>query len=92
MRGRRGEQLAAAHLSKIPYKIIARNFRTRHGEVDIVCVDATTVVFVEVKRYRTLPSDVLEYAVNKKKQKRIVLVAREFLDRKSTRLNSSHYS
>lgn len=41
--------MAAEYLSKKGYKIEERNFRTRFGEIDIICWDAQTLVFVEVK-------------------------------------------
>jgi putative endonuclease len=48
--GARGEKLASAFLRRQGYKILYRNFRARHGgEVDIVCRDKDTLVFVEVK-------------------------------------------
>jgi putative endonuclease len=50
--GRRGEDLAAAHLRRTGYRILFRNFRAPGGgEVDIVCRDVArnTLVFVEVK-------------------------------------------
>ena len=47
--GREGEAAAAALLTGKGYAVIARNYRTRGGEVDIICLDGDTVVFVEVK-------------------------------------------
>lgn len=48
--GARGEKLAQSFLRKSGYKILYRNFRARRGgEVDIVCRDDDTLVFVEVK-------------------------------------------
>jgi putative endonuclease len=47
--GRRGEQLAAAHLRRIGYAVIGRNVRTRHGEIDLIVRDERALVFVEVK-------------------------------------------
>jgi putative endonuclease len=48
--GARGEKLACAFLRRGGYKILYRNFRARHGgEVDIVCRDGDSLVFVEVK-------------------------------------------
>ena len=49
MTGNRGEDIATEYLWKKGYKIIERNFRTRFGEIDIICQDAQTLVFVEVK-------------------------------------------
>ena len=49
-RGRRGEKLASRFLRRHGYKILYRNFKDRHGgEIDIVCRDGDTLVFVEVK-------------------------------------------
>src|SRR5437764_13510844 len=48
--GARGEKLACAFLRRKDYTIHYRNFRARHGgEIDIVCRDRDTLVFVEVK-------------------------------------------
>ncbi len=50
--GRRGEQLAAEHLERLGWTIVARNHHTRFGELDIVALDGETLVFVEVKTCR----------------------------------------
>jgi putative endonuclease len=50
--GRRGEQLAAEHFARLGWEIVARNYRTRFGELDLVAVDGDTVVFAEVKTCR----------------------------------------
>jgi putative endonuclease len=50
--GRRGEQLAAAHLERLGWVILARNHHTRFGELDIVALDGETLVFAEVKTCR----------------------------------------
>jgi putative endonuclease len=47
--GNRGESLAVSFLEKKGYRIEERNFRTRFGEIDIVCRDGETLVFAEVK-------------------------------------------
>lgn len=49
--GAKGEALAAAHLTRIGLRILARNWRCRYGELDVVAAEAATrtVVFVEVK-------------------------------------------
>src|SRR6478672_963906 len=48
--GERGEKLACRFLKKNGYKVLYRNFRGRTGgEIDIVCRDQDTLVFVEVK-------------------------------------------
>ena len=50
--GRIGEDLALAHLERLGYSLVARNHRTRYGELDLVVFDGTTLVFVEVKTRR----------------------------------------
>jgi putative endonuclease len=47
--GRTGEDLAAEYLKKNGYKILAINFRTKVGEIDIVAKERSQIVFVEVK-------------------------------------------
>jgi putative endonuclease len=47
--GRRGERLAALHLERLGFEILARNQRTRHGEIDLIACDGETTVFAEVK-------------------------------------------
>ncbi|MFP7833864.1 YraN family protein [Marisediminicola sp. LYQ134] len=47
--GRRGEDLAAAHLSGKGLTILERNWRCPLGEIDVVARDGSTIVFVEVK-------------------------------------------
>jgi putative endonuclease len=52
--GRRGEQLAAEHFSRLGYRVLARNHRTRFGELDLILADEAegTIVFCEVKSRR----------------------------------------
>lgn len=47
-----GERLAAEHLERLGYRVIARNHRTRYGEIDLIAVDGETLVFCEVKSRR----------------------------------------
>jgi putative endonuclease len=47
-----GEELAAAHLNRLGLSVIARNVRTRHGEIDLIAFDGRTLVFAEVKTRR----------------------------------------
>lgn len=47
--GRRGEDLAASFLERINYEVLDRNWRCRHGEIDIIARDARHLVCVEVR-------------------------------------------
>ena len=50
--GPRGEALAAAHLQRLGYTVLARNHRTRFGEIDLIAHAPGALVFVEVKTRR----------------------------------------
>jgi putative endonuclease len=50
--GRLGEDLAAAHLDRLGFTMLARNVRTRRGEIDLIVFDGRTLAFVEVKTRR----------------------------------------
>jgi len=50
--GRLGEELALEHLERLGYRLLARNHRTRFGELDLIVCDDATIVFVEVKARR----------------------------------------
>lgn len=52
LRGREGESLAARHLQQHGVKILARNVRIGGGELDLVCQEGATVIFVEVRLRR----------------------------------------
>jgi putative endonuclease len=49
LRGQAGEDAAAAHLRGLGFEVLARNWRDRTGELDLVCAQGETSVFVEVK-------------------------------------------
>jgi putative endonuclease len=50
--GRRGEELAAAHLDRLGFAPLGRNERTRYGEIDLIAFNGHTLVFAEVKTRR----------------------------------------
>jgi len=50
--GRTGEDLALAHLERLGFELVARNHRTRWGEIDLIVHDGSALVFVEVKTRR----------------------------------------
>ena len=78
-RGREGEERAAAALEAAGMKIIAKNVRSRRGEVDIVAVDGETIVFVEVKAWSVYGLEDLQYGLDLKKQRKIIETAKYFL-------------
>jgi putative endonuclease len=70
--GVRGENLACQFLRRHGYKILYRNFRGRTGgEIDVVCRDGNTLVFVEVKTRTREDFGRPFEAIDRDKQKRI---------------------
>jgi putative endonuclease len=47
--GKRGEELACQFLRKQGFRVLAQNYRTRLGELDIICRKGKTIIFVEVR-------------------------------------------
>src|ERR671923_3065207 len=71
-RGARGEKLACRYLKRNGYKILFRNFRGRSGgEIDVVCRDNDTLVFIEVKTRGREDFGRPVEAVDREKRKRI---------------------
>jgi putative endonuclease len=58
--GQQGEQLALEHLERLGFRAVARNHRTRFGEIDLIVCDGQTIVFVEVKTRRAGGRDPFE--------------------------------
>jgi putative endonuclease len=47
--GSYGERVAAAFVRRHRYRVLTRNFTSEHGEIDLICRDGETLVFVEVR-------------------------------------------
>ncbi len=80
--GRIGEQRASERLIAGGYRIVARNCRTREGEIDIIALERGTLVFVEVKTMRTGSRSGPEapiLAVGPRKQRQVRRLARAWL-------------
>jgi putative endonuclease len=77
--GKRGEELAAAYLTKAGYRIVERNYRCRFGEIDIVAEEGETLVFIEVKSRRSVAYGEPQLAVSHQKQKKISRIAMHYL-------------
>ena len=78
--GRIGEDLALAHLERLGYALVARNHRTRYGELDLVVFDGTTLVFVEVKTRRASAAGRGPWeALDERKRRQVRRMAAAFL-------------
>lgn len=77
--GKRAEDLAARFLEQRGLAILARNFRCRGGEIDLVCRDGPALVFVEVRLRRNANYGGAAANITARKQQRIILAARHYL-------------
>jgi putative endonuclease len=77
--GKSGENYACRELERRGYAIVARRFRTRSGELDIVARDGETLVFVEVKARRTSHYGTPVEAVTAFKRRRLLRMAAEYV-------------
>ena len=79
--GALGEGLAARHLEALGFEIVDRNFRTRHGELDVIARDAVHLVFCEVKTrvIRGSPGPLGPFAsIGSEKRRRVRAMAAEW--------------
>jgi putative endonuclease len=83
--GRRGEELAVTYLKGLGYELVARNWRTRAGELDIIARDCDWLVFVEVRTRSAAKGSMPpflggpEESVTPRKQMRLVAMAETYL-------------
>lgn len=79
--GKKAEELAEEYLKEEGYKILARNFRFRKAEIDIIAEKDNIIAIIEVKARSTDIFILPQEAVNKKKIKLIVSAANYYLKR-----------
>jgi putative endonuclease len=77
--GRMGEEIAKRFLHSRGYRILDTNYRSRSGEIDIICQNRDTVIFVEVKTRTSETFGAPAEAVNTRKQERLRRLAQEYL-------------
>jgi len=73
------EAAAAQYLAARGLTVIARNFRVKGGEIDLICRDAATTVFVEVRRRASADFGGAAASITLTKQRRLILAARHWL-------------
>lgn len=69
--GKSGEDIATEYLINNGYNVIERNFECRQGEIDIIALDKSEVVFIEVKTRRNIRYGFAAEAVNDVKKKHL---------------------
>jgi putative endonuclease len=70
--GKAGEDRAAKFLADRGYRILERNYRTPHGEIDLIALHEGAIVFVEVKTRTSDAFGAPELAVTPQKQQRMI--------------------
>ena len=89
--GADGEERAAAWYEANGYTVVARNWRCRDGELDLVVCRGRTLVFVEVKARRTDRFGIPAEAVTPAKQRRLRGLAARYLEDTGTRADSLRF-
>jgi putative endonuclease len=79
--GKYGEDLACLELERRGYAIVARRYRRRGGEIDIIARDGETTVFVEVKARDGHEFGDAAEAITRLKQRRMAQIALDYLMR-----------
>jgi putative endonuclease len=79
--GKIGENLACQELERRGYAVVARRYRRRGGEIDIIALDGATLVFVEVKARAGRGYGLAAEAVTALKQRRLAAVALDYVVR-----------
>lgn len=80
--GEQGERIALAFLMRQRFKIVARNYRCKFGEIDIIAQDPENILsFIEVKTRSSPTHGTPQEAVHLRKQAQISRVALEFVQR-----------
>jgi putative endonuclease len=80
-KGAAAEQLAADYLLRQGLKLVERNFRVKGGEIDLICRDGQTTVFVEVRLRSRADYGGAAASITAAKQSRLILAARHWLQR-----------
>ena len=77
--GRRGEQLAAEHLRRAGYEILAANWRCPRGEIDLIAREGETLAFVEVRTRRGREYGSPEESITALKRARLIETAQTYV-------------
>ena len=80
--GSRSERAAEKYLRNLGYRIVARNFSCSQGELDLVALDDSCIVFAEVRSTEAEDLQKPAVSVDETKQKKLTAAAMHFLQRK----------
>ena len=88
-KGRAGEKEAERQLRKKGFKVLKRNWRNGRDEIDLICLDHETVVFVEVRTRKESASISGYHSVGSKKKRALLRVCKAYLRNRPK--HTSHY-
>ena len=77
--GAQAEQLAADYLQRHGLRLIAKNYRSRFGEIDLILADGSVLVFVEVRLRRNANFGGAAASIDARKQAKLVTTAQQYL-------------
>jgi putative endonuclease len=80
--GQKGEEIACKALEKDGYRIMEKNFRCKHGEIDIIAEKKDVICFIEVKARSSESFGLPEEAVTNWKRRRLLAAAYIYLENK----------
>jgi len=79
--GKLGEHLAVSYLKRQGFEIVEKNYKTKHGEIDIIGKIKDCISFVEVRSNNTAQFGLPEYTINRKKQSQLTKMALAYIKR-----------
>lgn len=88
--GQEGEERVARYLEQRGFVIEKKNYRKQFGEIDLIASNKEILLFVEVKRRRRSYFD-LSFLITPRKQKKIIMVAKEYIARYNHELKECRF-
>jgi putative endonuclease len=77
--GAQAEQFAADYLQRHGLRLIAKNYRSRFGEIDLILFDGNVLVFVEVRLRRNADFGGAAASIDARKQAKLITTAQQYL-------------
>lgn len=77
--GKKGEEIASKYLIKSGYKVIEKNYRTKYGEIDLICEKEDSIIFIEVRTKTNLDYILPEESITSKKIEHLKKSSLEYL-------------
>ncbi len=89
--GKKGEEIAVSFLKKQGFSVIARNYKTRLGEIDIIGRDKGCICFIEVRSANSRIFEAPEYTIDRRKQGQISKAALSYIKRRGLEDKDSRF-